>query len=53
MSIFQTVLHSIEQKQAKEQQKEQKQFELIMAEKDAHIARLRASGEGGCDRDSG
>ena len=40
------VLHSIEQKQAKEQQKEQKEFELTIAHKDAEIARLRASGEG-------
>jgi len=40
------VLYSIEQKQAKEQQKEQKEFELTIAYKDAEIARLRASGEG-------
>jgi regulator of protease activity HflC (stomatin/prohibitin superfamily) len=40
------VLYSIEQKQAKEQQKEQKEFELTIAHKDAEIARLRASGEG-------
>ena len=33
-------------KQAKEQQKEQKEFELIIAEKDAEIARRRARGEG-------
>jgi regulator of protease activity HflC (stomatin/prohibitin superfamily) len=40
------VLNSIEQKQAKEQQKEQKEFELTIAEKDAEIARRRARGEG-------
>jgi len=42
----QIVLGAIEQKQAKEQQKEQKEFELIIAEKDAEIARRRARGEG-------
>lgn len=42
----QIVLNAIEQKQAKEQQKEQKEFELIIAEKDAEIARRRARGEG-------
>lgn len=42
----QIVLSAIEQKQAKEQQKEQKEFELIIADKDAEIARRRASGEG-------
>ncbi|HEU4686593.1 MAG TPA: prohibitin family protein [Nitrospira sp.] len=42
----QMVLHAIEQKQAKEQQKEQKEFELIIAERDAEIARRRARGEG-------
>jgi regulator of protease activity HflC (stomatin/prohibitin superfamily) len=42
----QIVLSAIEQKQAKEQQKEQKEFELIIAEKDAEIARRRARGEG-------
>ena len=40
------VLHAIEQKQAKEQEKEQKEFELIIASKDAEIARTRAKGEG-------
>jgi len=40
------VLKSIEQKQAKEQQKEQKEFELTIAAKDAEIARTRAKGEG-------
>ncbi len=40
------VLGAIEQKQAKEQQKEQKEFELTIAAKDAEIARTRAKGEG-------
>jgi regulator of protease activity HflC (stomatin/prohibitin superfamily) len=40
------VLRSIEQKQAKEQEKEQKEFELTIASKDAEIARTRAKGEG-------
>ncbi len=42
----QIVLHAIEQKQAKEQEKEQKEFELTIASKDAEIARTRAKGEG-------
>lgn len=42
----QIVLTAIEQKQAKEQQKEQKEFELTIASKDAEIARFRARGEG-------
>lgn len=42
----QLVLSAIEQKQAKEQQKEQKEFELIIATKDAEIARTHAKGEG-------
>lgn len=42
----QVVLSAIEQKQAKEQQKEQKEFELVIATKDAEIARTRAKGEG-------
>jgi regulator of protease activity HflC (stomatin/prohibitin superfamily) len=40
------VLRAIEQKQAKEQEKEQKEFELTIASKDAEIARTRALGEG-------
>jgi regulator of protease activity HflC (stomatin/prohibitin superfamily) len=40
------VLAAIEQKQAKEQEKEQKEFELLIAGKDADIARTRAKGEG-------
>jgi regulator of protease activity HflC (stomatin/prohibitin superfamily) len=42
----QIVLNAIEQKQAKEQEKEQKEFELTIALKDAEIARTRAKGEG-------
>ncbi|MCA9472253.1 MAG: prohibitin family protein [Nitrospirales bacterium] len=42
----QMVLKSIELKQAKEQENEQKDFELIIANKDAEIARRRAKGEG-------
>ncbi len=42
----QLVLNAIEQKQAKEQEKEQKEFELTIAAKDAEIARTRARGEG-------
>ena len=42
----QIVLSAIEQKQAKEQEKEQKEFELTIAFKDAEIARTRAKGEG-------
>jgi regulator of protease activity HflC (stomatin/prohibitin superfamily) len=42
----QIVLSAIEQKQSKEQQKEQKEFEVLIANKDADIMRIRASGEG-------
>jgi regulator of protease activity HflC (stomatin/prohibitin superfamily) len=42
----QIVLSAIEQKQAKEQQKEQKEFEVMIANKDAEIMRIRAKGEG-------
>lgn len=40
------VLKSIEQKQSKEQEKEQKEFEVVIAQRDAEIARIRAKGEG-------
>jgi regulator of protease activity HflC (stomatin/prohibitin superfamily) len=40
------VLEDVERKQSKEQEKEQKEFELVIAEKDAEIARRRARGEG-------
>jgi regulator of protease activity HflC (stomatin/prohibitin superfamily) len=39
-------LQAIENKQAKEQEKEQKEFELIIAERNAEIARIQAKGEG-------
>ena len=42
----QMVLKSIEQKQAKEQEKEQKEFELLIAQRNAEIARIQAKGEG-------
>ena len=42
----QVVLNAIEQKQAKEQEKEQKEFELTIASKNAEIARTLAKGEG-------
>ena len=35
-----------ERKQAKEQEKEQKEFELVIADRDAEIMRRRAKGEG-------
>ncbi|HEY6639854.1 MAG TPA: prohibitin family protein [Nitrospiraceae bacterium] len=40
------VLHAIEQKQAKEQEKEQKEFEMVIAQRNAEIARIQAKGEG-------
>ncbi len=40
------VLHAIEQKQSKEQEKEQKEFEVLIAQKDAEITRTRAKAEG-------
>jgi len=40
------VLQAIEQKQAKEQEKEQKEFELVIAQRNAEIARIQAKGEG-------
>ncbi len=42
----QIVLNAIEQKQAKEQEKEQKEFELTIAAKNAEIMRTIAKGEG-------
>lgn len=42
----QVVLSAIEQKQAKEQEKEQKEFELTIASKNAEIMRTLAKGEG-------
>jgi len=40
------VLQAIEQKQAKEQEKEQKEFELVIAQRNAEIAKIQARGEG-------
>ena len=40
------VLQAIERKQAKEQEKEQKEFELVIAQRNAEIARIQAKGEG-------
>jgi regulator of protease activity HflC (stomatin/prohibitin superfamily) len=39
-------LEAVERKQAKEQEKEQKEFELVIADRDAEIMRRRAKGEG-------
>jgi regulator of protease activity HflC (stomatin/prohibitin superfamily) len=46
IDLAKVVLDAVERKQAKEQEKEQKEFELIIAEKDAEIMRRRARGEG-------
>jgi regulator of protease activity HflC (stomatin/prohibitin superfamily) len=46
IELAKVVLDAVERKQAKEQEKEQKEFELIIAEKDAEIARRHARGEG-------
>jgi prohibitin 2 len=46
IDLAKVVLEAVERKQAKEQEKEQKEFELIIAEKDAEILRRRAKGEG-------
>lgn len=46
VELAKVVLDAVERKQAKEQEKEQKEFELVIAEKDAEIARRRAKGEG-------
>lgn len=46
IELARLVLESVERKQSKEQEKEQKDFELVIAEKDAEIARRRARGEG-------
>ena len=46
IEFSQMVLKAIEQKQAKEQEKEQKEFELVIAERNAEIARIQAKGEG-------
>jgi regulator of protease activity HflC (stomatin/prohibitin superfamily) len=46
IELARIVLEAVERKQSKEQEKEQKEFELVIAEKDAEIARRRARGEG-------
>jgi regulator of protease activity HflC (stomatin/prohibitin superfamily) len=46
IEFSQMVLKAIEQKQSKEQEKEQKEFELVIAQRDAEIARIQAKGEG-------
>lgn len=46
IEFSQMVLKAIEQKQAKEQEKEQKEFELVIAQRNADIARIQAKGEG-------
>lgn len=46
MEYSQMVLRAIEQKQAKEQEKEQKNFEVVIAQRNAEIARIQAKGEG-------
>ncbi len=46
IELAKIVLEAVERKQSKEQEKEQKEFELVIAEKDAEIARRRARGEG-------
>jgi regulator of protease activity HflC (stomatin/prohibitin superfamily) len=46
IELAKIVLEAVERKQAKEQEKEQKEFELVIAEKDAEIARRRVLGEG-------
>lgn len=46
IELAKIVLEAVERKQVKEQEKEQKEFELVIAEKEAEIARRRARGEG-------
>ena len=46
IEFSQMVLKAIEQKQAKEQEKEQKEFELVIAQRNAEIAGIQAKGEG-------
>jgi regulator of protease activity HflC (stomatin/prohibitin superfamily) len=46
MEFSQMVLRAIEQKQSKEQEKEQKDFEVVIAQRNAEIARIQAKGEG-------
>src|SRR6476659_3434513 len=46
IELAKIVLEAVERKQAKEQEKEQKGFELVIADRDAEIMRRRAKGEG-------
>jgi prohibitin 1 len=46
IELAKIVLEAVERKQAKEQEKEQKEFELVIADRDAEIMRRRARGEG-------
>ncbi|OQW32657.1 MAG: hypothetical protein A4E19_04645 [Nitrospira sp. SG-bin1] len=45
VDLPQLVLTALEQTQAQKQQKEQKEFEMLLAGKDAEIARIRAEGQ--------
>ncbi|WP_447980533.1 prohibitin family protein [Candidatus Nitrospira bockiana] len=46
IELAKLVLDAVERKQSKEQEKEQKEFEVLIAAKDAEIMRIRAKGEG-------
>ena len=46
IELARIVFEAVERKQAKEQEKEQKEFELVIADRDAEIMRRRAKGEG-------
>lgn len=46
IELSKQVLQAVERKQAKEQEKEQKEFEVLIANKDAEIARISAKGQG-------
>lgn len=46
VELARVVLEAVERKQAKEQEKEQKEFEVQIANRDADIMRIRAKGEG-------
>ncbi|MGH7232633.1 MAG: SPFH domain-containing protein [Nitrospiraceae bacterium] len=46
IELSKQVLQAVERKQAKEQEKEQKEFEVLIANRDAEIARITAKGQG-------
>lgn len=46
IELARVVLEAVERKQAKEQEKEQKEFEVLIAGKDAEIMRIHAKGQG-------